>query len=221
MSKANPRFKRVNPPLPVVPAGANVCLYRIVGSVENQLTVTTFYFMGGNAPPTTLQLGTILTNASNALRVLYLSCIAADWSLVSERIDVVNVNSIQGQTIVTNAGALGSRVAPHLPTQMAAVILRQSNVKGQHGRGRISLPAISAGDCTESTITLAAEKTALANLAAAFTTTITDGVNVYTPVIVQRSTATPRLVIGASPITGTHVNFLLGTIRRRKIGRGK
>lgn len=221
MSRANPRFHRTNASLPAIPLGSNVVCYKIIGAVENQLTVTTFYYMGGVGLPTALQLGTLMLNISAVLRVLYLNCIAADWTLTSERIDIVNVNTVQGQTSITNAGSVGTRVAPHLPTQMAAVILRQCNVKGQHGRGRISLPAISAGDCTESTITLAAEKTALTNLSNAFFTTATDGINVYIPVIAQRSPASPRLVTGASALTGARVNLLLGTIRRRKIGRGK
>jgi hypothetical protein len=48
-----------------------------------------------------------------------------------------------------------------------------------------------------------------------------DGTNNWTPSITQRATTPPKLVVGFSAITSVVMSALLGTIRRRKEGRGK
>lgn len=221
MSRASPRFKRISPSLPPVGTGNGVVMYRIQGQIENQLTVSTFMLSAPVPAPTTAQLNTLLTNLHTALFGKYGACLSADWTAVSEQLLVVHRNDLAGVQSLAAAGTAGARPAGHLPTEVAAVILRVSAVKGQHGRGRLSLPAISTADVTASKVTLAAEITNLNALAAAMIGTVSDGTNNWTFCIGQRATTSPKLVIGFSPIASAAPNLLLGTIRRRKIGRGK
>jgi hypothetical protein len=221
MSRANPRFHRTNAPLPAVPIANSVAVFKIVGAIENQLTVNTFYYLGGSAAPNTLQIGTLGVNLENLLLPLYQACISADWTMAYSSVDIVDKNTFFGSQRTTSAGLHGTRTAGHFPTEVAMVIARYSLTKGQHGRGRISLPAIALADVTASTITSATLITAQNALAVAMLAVVSDGTNNWSPCIAQRSTTTPRLVIGASLLQSIRPRLLLGTVRRRKIGRGK
>jgi hypothetical protein len=220
MSQANPRYRRNNPHLPPVPANSSVVEIKMIGAIEGQLTVNTFYYV---APviPSALTLGSLLSQWTSTFFTAYAACVSADWSCTKVRADVVSRNDIAGTDNTSTSGSPGTRPAGHEPTQMGIVVIRVSNVKGQHGRGRYTFPAVSSGDVTNSTITSNPLKTSLTAFQTALFNTVSDGVNNWSPVIAERSPTTPRLVIGTAPLTNQHTNLILGTIRRRKIGKGR
>lgn len=220
MSRANPRFRRVNAPLPGT-IGNAVVQYRLLGLQENQITICTFNYQGPVPAPTNTQLTALLTSISGNLLSPFLACVSSDWTVDFEELNVVTTNTINGVFSTAHTGTSGSRGTPALNTEMAVVVLRECVVKGQHGRGRVSLPGVAAADVTRSRITAAALTTAINALQTAMLLTASDGANVWTPCMAQRATTSPRLVIGASPLTGVSHDSLLGTVRRRKIGRGK
>lgn len=220
MSRAVPRYRRISPNLITVPVGATVVEIKMQGSIEAQMTINTFYYIA-SVIPTTLQLSTLLLNWQNTFIPLLRACMSSDWTLTKVRIDVVNSNSTAGQDNTTSAGLAGLRGAGHEPTQMGMVSRRVSGVKGQHGRGRFTLPAPATADITNSTITAAALITAFGTLHTALFGTVSDGVNNWTYVIAQRSPVAPRLVTATAPVAVMGLNLVLGTIRRRKIGRGR
>jgi hypothetical protein len=185
------------------------------------MTVSTFYYTGPLAAPTQAQLNTLLTNISAAVLPSYKACLSADWTVTKETLDVVHVNNIQGVTTTTHAGQAGGRPAGHMPTEVAIVMLRKSGTKGQHGRGRLSLPAVSTADVASSSLTGAAITTALNALVTAMLATASDGTNPWTQAIAQRAGVSPKLVVGVATVLTVAYNSLLGTIRRRKVGRGK
>lgn len=221
MSRASPRFHRVNPSLPTVGSTQGVVLYKVVGSIESQLTINTFYYLGPVNNPTLTQLTTLLTAISSLIFSNYKACLSADWSLTRETLDVVHRVDINGVISTANVPAAGGRPALHEPTEIAVIILRKSAFKGQHGRGRISLPGISTSDVGASTIIGTALPTALVGLRGQMVLTASDGVNTWTPCIAQRTNISPHFIVAAAPITTTSHNLLLGTVRRRKIGRGR
>lgn len=221
MSRANPRFKRTNAPLPAIPGGSHVVLYRILGNLESQLTISTFYWMGANANPTSTQLTTLLTAISAGLFTKYAALCSADWTGRQERLDVVDVNSIAGVLSNANQGVAGTRTAGHEPTEVAQPVIRYTAVKGQHGRGRFSIPGISTADVTGSAIVAGTWNTALGLFNTAMMAAYSDGANSWIAVLASRSSTAPRLANGASALTSAVKSPLLGTIRRRKIGRGK
>ena len=221
MSRASPRFRRSNPSL--VPIGTtNGCaLYRIVGSIEGQMTVSGFYYFASVPTITQTQMSTLLAAIRANLRGNYINCISSDWSLTLESLALVHRNDVA--TFISTTGSLlvGARSAGHLSTEMTCWINRVSFVKGQHGRGRVSIPAIAAADATNSKISAAAEQTVLLSLASAMLTSASDGTNTWLPCIAQRATTSPKLVTATSQLSSATPNFLLGTVRRRRIGRGK
>lgn len=221
MSRASPRFHRVNPSLPAVGTSQGVTLYRVVGSFENQLTISTFYYLAPLNNPTTAQLTTLLTSITSTMFLAYKNCVSSDWTCTKETLDVVHRNDIIGVQSLANANVPGTRPSGHEPTEVASIIIRYSAFKGQHGRGRVSLPAASTADVTSSRLSSSAIQTNLTTLAGAMLNTATDGTNTWTPCIAQRSNTSPKNIVAAAAMVRTVPNFLLGTVRRRRIGRGK
>ena len=222
MSRAQPRFHRTNPPLPVVGNSQGVVKYSIRGKLDQQLTITTFMFLGPNNAPTGAQLTTLLTNIQAAVFPKYGLCVSSDWGGGNlETLDVVHRNDIGGVVSGANGGATGNRAAGHMPSEVAAQVIRYTTTKGQHGRGRYSLPGIATADVTGSSISAATLLTAIGNLNTALLGNFSDGTNIWVHCIGQRSTISPKLVVNAQPVNRFVIPTLLGTIRRRKVGRGK
>lgn len=220
MSRANPRFKRVSPPLPLVGGTNGVVMFTFKGSIEGQFTINTFYYSAAVPAPTQAQLTTLSNNILTNLTTTYKAMLSADWTGNSSILTVVHRNDIMGIVGFSILGAPGTGPALHEPTTVAGLILRRSGVKGQHGRGRVSIPAVPTGWVTASSITVAAGLTAYSNFEVQMQLTASDGANTWTPCIAQRATTSPRLVIGFSPVLAVVTNPLLGTIRRRRLGRG-
>jgi hypothetical protein len=222
MSRAVPRFHRTNAPLPLVGNNNGVVLYRIFGQLEGQMTISTFMFSSANNAPTQGQLTALLTAISAGVFPVYRLCLSNDWGGNNkETLDVVHRNDISGILTTANSASAGGRAAGHLPTEMAAVMIRYTAVKGQHGRGRVSLPGIALGDVTASVISSGTLLTALTNLQTQLLGTYSDGTNTWVHCIGSRQPTSHGLVTAFAPVTRYVTKVLLGTVRRRKIGRGK
>lgn len=220
MSRANPRFHRFNAALPSV-TGTGVVEYIIQGSIEGQLTISTFFYQAAVPAPTQVQLTNLGNNLNTAFLSKYLALMAGEWTMTRQLVNVVHVNNIQGIIGTGSAGAAGTGGTLHQPTEVAAIVIRRSAVKGQHGRGRLSLPAVPLNAVSGSSINQTAYITNAGTLATQMLATVSDGTNNWTPVIAQRAPTSPRLVIGAAALSAAALNTLLGTVRRRRIGRGK
>jgi hypothetical protein len=221
MSRANPRFHRTNPPLPLVGAGNGVVQYVVQGVIEGQMTLSTFMYSAAVPNPTAAQLAQLLTNISTAIFPAVKGMSSADWTVVRELLKVVHRNDLATVTSTVHNGNPGGRPAGHAPTEVAGIMLRQTAVKGQHGRGRVSFPAVSLTDVSSSSWISAGIALAITVMGTAGLTTASDGTNTWTPCVGQRSNVAPHLIVGFAPIQAWTANVLLGTIRRRKIGRGK
>lgn len=221
MSKANPRYKRSNPSGTAVGTTNGVIEYVIRGKIEGQLTINTFYYSAAVPAPTSVQISTLSTNIHNALFTKWLAINSSDWSWTQDEIHVVHRNDIATFINPTGAGNPGTRGTPHLPTTCCVTINRVSTLKGQHGRGRFSIPTPAAADVTESTVTAAAYLTNITTFETAALATVSDGTNTWTPCIAQRSFVSPRLVTNFAPITTYQANLTVGSCRRRKLGKGK
>jgi hypothetical protein len=222
MSRANPRFHRTNPPLPAVGTTGGVVQYVIQGTIEGQMTLSTFMFNGFVPNPTQTQLTTLLSNISTGVFTKYTAMLSSDWLAVREMLKVVHRADIATVISTAHAASVGGRPAGHEPTEVAGIFLRTSGVKGQHGRGRVSVPAVYTGDVSSSNWT----GVALALVQAAFNLALvgvqySDGTNNWQYCIGQRSNSPPRLIVGAANVVTQTASLLLGTVRRRKIGRGK
>jgi hypothetical protein len=221
MSRTNPRYHRVNAPGNPITNTLGAVRYKILGVIEGQLTVSDFDYVGPVNLPTQAQLTTLLTNIKNAMNSAYRNCISADWVCSYETLDVIHVNTIVGVKDTTNAGFVGLRPAGHEPTEVAQPIIKVGFIKGQHGRGRVSLPAIATGDVTGSKLTNATVLTNIGTFITTMLTSYSDGSNTWQPAVTTRSSALPKVAVAYSLLTRAYMSTYLGTVRRRKIGRGK
>lgn len=220
MSRAKPRFKRVNPPLPALTN--NIFLVSVLGVIENQLTINTFAYednkaVGAPAGNPEAELG-----AAWRVNVLgsYRACCSADWSVTGIKTSCINLPT---RIPVFDTGAYplaGTGATGHFPTEVSAVIQRKTVYKGQSGRGRFSLPALPLSAATASALTagqIATQNTFLTALAGTLTTVN----NVFSPALVSRRGVFPNFTYGSALLTAFINNTVLGTVRRRKIGRGR
>lgn len=220
MSRKNPRFHRVNAPMPA--PNTNLFLVTVKGLIESQTTINTFYYLDQTA------IGTFTGNEESTLGAgwlafcapTYRACMSSDWQLISIKVQCLTTPSRAPVTYVTGLPLAGTGAAGHEPTEVAAVCLRFSGFKGQSGRGRFSLPAVPTGSVLSSNLTaagLAANQAFCNALNANFTQA---GVQ-FTPALVSRRGISPNFTYGSQVMVTCTATSLLGTIRRRKIGRGR
>lgn len=224
MSRANPRFRRNNPPLPAAPA--NCWQLSVLGYVENQVTVNTFYYRDAG-----LTLAADLSNEAN-LRTgfdtnvipSFKACISSDWAMTSIVVRCINVPTRAAFVYNYNPVVAGTGAATHMPTTTAAVLSRRTAVRGQCGRGRLYIPAppVTSQAAVNNSYTTATYQTTLAALATAMKTAFVQTAMTFTPGLASKGprTQNPR-VSGFADLTNVIVVPVYGTIRRRRIGRGK
>jgi hypothetical protein len=143
---------------------------------------------------------------------------SSDWVLNFCVIDCPTSPSLAAltQTVIS----FGTGTAGHEPTEVAFNINRYTGFKGQCGRGRVLMPAVPTSVVTASKVTTLTAYTAFANQMLA---PIAQGGDTFTPGLYSRdgSHAFPGAGYADLTATLTQASSLLGTARRRKIGRGK
>lgn len=221
MSRANPRYRRLNAPgLPLL-AGNAIGRYIIQGTLNNQMTINSLDFFAAAPSLSTTSLSTLLGAISTALFAKYKACLSTDWVCVRELFNIIHRNDIVGALTTLNAGATGTIASPSFDSEIAITIQKKTILKGQHGRGRMSLPAVPTNAVSESVVNGAALLANLNAFTAQLTMTASDGVATWTSCVSTRAANPPRLANGYELILNAQFNTLLGTVRRRKIGRGK
>jgi len=215
MSRAVPRFRRNNPALP--PAVPNLFEVIVQGLVDGQMTINTFYYADGGGTLITASETNLVNGWFTAFSAHFAAATSADFTL----------SSIKGQCLTTPTrvaytlpvGTAGTGPAGHQPSTVCATFDRYSGVKGQAGRGRVSMPAVPNTWVTASLINatgIAAYATFLNDLKTGF---VASGVTYVAQVVSRKNKAGPAL--GASPVLNSTLRTTLGTCRRRKLGRGK
>lgn len=122
------------------------------------------------------------------------------------------------------SAAVGTVVGDYLPLEMQATIEKSSRLKGQHGRGRLQMPAVPVSFTTHTAnpntlggVGQTAYNGFANNLLGPFPTGAGTS---FAPVISTRPTPPANLVTLAQLVVAWNVNQLLGTQRRRRPGRG-
>jgi hypothetical protein len=140
-------------------------------------------------------------------------CIASDLN------PGVSPTQIQALT-----GAVGTAGATALPSTVAAVLTRYTGLKGQHGRGRLYMPCVPNTFVTpavDPNSLNGAAVTAYDALQAAMIVALTDGVTPHRAVVVTRALKPATVPSFAAAISSVVLETTLGTVRRRRKGRGQ
>lgn len=120
-------------------------------------------------------------------------------------------------------GTTGSVTGGVYPLEVAVSAVWRTSLKGQHGRGRIQFPNVPLSFVTPGTdpnSLNAAGISAYLSALAALNTSITTSLGIWFPVVIQRAIPPAVLSQRATQIASSTLNHVLGTQRRRKLGRG-
>lgn len=223
MSRANPRFHRTNAALPALTTPA----YRITAffTVDGQSCLyTQDYIMTTTAQSTNAE-SNLASSWHTAVLTNLRNCLASDVLYLGAKCQCLSTPSRLPYSLVNVAATQPGLVAgAHMPSEMSAIISKSTSTKGQHGRGRFYVPGIPVSfvvpstDANRLTPSAVTNYTNLAN--AMMSASITDGANV------AMASVTTRVLRGLATVAGQVltqmiVRALLGTTRRRRIGRGK
>ena len=239
VSRANPRFRRNNPVPPDLMPQYPIIRFLFAGHCYWGETLTTFDYADFSVtharivyPTDATALYTAITPAITGLKQRLLDTQAADWTL--DRVTAIFPSEVTfADFVVDTPAAPGTIVGVTADGELAQVVQKQSVFKGQFGRGRTSVPvpqgSIQTTTGDTDTLTLAAGGL-LALLATAMQAQVTVGARQWFPSIIG-NTANPagslpprKLPPGhwhANSITQCLRDLVLGTVRRRKRGRGR
>lgn len=215
MSRANPRFRRTNPQLPAAPA--NTWEVIIYGTIDNQMTINTFYYIdsGGVPGPSTAQN---LANAwLTANKTLMSNCVSADWTFTQIKVGCLTLPSYQ--PYVAPLSGSGNGPAGHQPSTDAITVTRYTGTRGQSGRGRILLPAVPTTWAVNSVLTASAITTLSLNIIFILNEVTVSSINYFAALVSMKNKLGPKL--GAAVLNTLLLRTIIGSCRRRKIGRGK
>lgn len=183
----------------------------------------------------------VLDYMANALNVVTSSVLLALALAVKAQIETQLKACLSQQCIISgyNAAALslntpasqfqisgtaGTVAQAPLPDEIGALIRKSSLLKGQHGRGRITVPCVPVTFTTPATdpdVLNATGITAFNSLATALGGNVTASGILFVPVISTRPALPDTVVTKAQVINQFQAETVLGTARRRKKGRGE
>jgi hypothetical protein len=214
----------VNPPAPLL----NNAVLRVVVTVQtdNNKQQSLFDYVSAYATVAPSDLSALASAWTAACMASYRACLSPDSKVV--QLQVMDLNPGTTPTYNAYLSLVGLAGVHYLPLLTQATIDWGSQLKGQHGRGRTQMPAIPDTFTTPGTdpnVLNATGLTAYGGIGISGLLSLTGGTTVYTPIILTRPikppppTPTPKPSRGATK-TGYVVRPLMGTQRRRYIGRG-
>lgn len=226
MSKAVPRFKRFNPPLPSIGAN-NIFLCTMQGIADSEIWIVNLAVMGANTL-VPLSEYNIAVSFDSTMHSAIQGVLDSSVTWNSVKVTCLNVPTRTPYVRFVNAGAgwAGTVGATHLPKEMAVVMSKYTVYKGQHGRGRnyygpIPVTFVTAG-ANANSLNATGLAAYLTLQVAIDNGTIVDAAVAMNPAIYQRTKgfSPPPVSLGAL-VTQLVTRTVLGTVRRRRPGRGR
>lgn len=151
--------------------------------------------------------------------------LSTDCTLEALTAIIISRADVAAQVVVTGAGA-GSVMGGHIPKTMATRIRKNSTLKGAHGRGGLSVGPVPATFVTPGTNANSINAAAIlayapfVNQLALPVAIIVGSGATYAPCVSTRPGLGVNVVSHAQPISNCTLDFVLGTVKRRRPGRG-
>ncbi len=210
-------------PLPS-PASGNVVRMTVETLTNGQRCQNTFdYGDAIGTPISASALFTLIGDFQTQVQTQYLAVLSPLTTLVSVTASELKFGVTPSQVSIITPGTVGTAGATNLPLETGATMSRYSSIKGKHGRGRVTIPAVPntfTTPATDANIINATGITAYNALSARLLGTIVSGGNSWVPVLSVRPTPPSVLVSNTSGINSYVLRTTLGSARRRKPGRG-
>ena len=212
---------RVSPPAPAIVG--DVYRFTVVSVTNAQTCYTTHDYMSATIGGASFALLQLLTNAfSTAVLTAYAAVLTPQTTIIGVIGQVVS-NSTIAKFFLSDPTP-GTVVVGSLPGEVAAIINKVSDLKGAHGHGRFSMPAVPLTfvlPTVDPNRLLAAALILYGDLCTAlFQTFPLAATPAVVAVVSTRPVAPATVVSKAQTLNAMQPNTLLGTVRRRKEGRG-
>jgi len=214
---------RVNAPLPALAAqpAVQITLFSVTSA---QVCENTFqYITAGPAIPATSDLNQLAQDFWSLISAQAVLVTTGQTTFTQVTAALISSNNVPTGLYTLPGATVGAVAGSSLPLEMGAIMAKQTNVRGQHGRGRITLPAVPISFTTPATdpnIINAAGLTAYLNLANKFNAVLISGGVTWNAAVVTRPIPPAAVATNGTPILRVVTRALLGTARRRREGRG-
>jgi hypothetical protein len=214
---------RENPPLRVI--NTNVLRYTLTVVMQGQQCEVSFDYLSGvlagNMAPA---LAAFQGAWDTANLTTFLDCISAEAALTTATAADLLPGTSPSFVHTYPGGSPGLALGSSYPTTVAALLRKQTSVKGQHGRGRMFMPAVPLSFTNPAveanTLTPAAVLIYNAFLATLIGGTVAAGGQVWTYSLVTRAIAPLTIPGFGQEVQSVSTVPLLATVRRRREGRG-
>lgn len=211
---------RNNPPQPAVTG--TVIQLAIQFGYQGQTCENIQHWMAGTGPttPTPTELQSFLSVWQSQNEANLKACLCSDVTITNYF--AADVNPGMCPTAILPAGVAGTIAGHGYPTFVSAVCRLQTLLKGQRGRGRQYLPGVALSLVTPATDpdhlnSVAVFQTYLTGL---LSSVIATGLGTFKLAVCTRPAPPALLVTTGAQVTSAVPDFLLGTTRRRILGRG-
>jgi len=196
-----------------------------MGTGEFGIWIVNLGYLGANAPIPANAESAIANSWATQCAAAFRSVITSDAGLFAVKVTCVsNIQRIPFQNVTNTALGNGTATGNPLPSVNAVVVSKQTGTKGQHGRGRNYMPSVPGAFVNNAVdpdrITTGSVGLYQSSINTWFSAAITDGTNPVTLAIFTRVTKGAAVTNAANVLTYI-IRPLLGTVRRRRIGRGK
>lgn len=211
---------RNNPPLPLLTTPA----YRVVVQFlcDNQVCIITQDYIMQTQGQSSLSEYNIANAFKTAVQSSLQSVLDSTSSITSYKVACLSVPA--RMPYILASGVAGNVSNTHIPLEMAVIVTKQTLTKGQHGRGRMYFPGVPSTFVSPlvdpNRINLTGSTAYQAVASAMTSASIVDSGNQALPAVTQRVHGGAAVVNGQT-VASFVVRALLGTVRRRRIGRGK
>lgn len=212
---------RLNPPLPA--ATGEIYRLQVRGTLAGQSIQTNFEYMAtaAGAPSATEEFD--LGAAFDAQCFGHLAAVLpGTFTFSSYKVSsLTNLSRIP--RYIPPLGSTGTAAGTYRCTELAAIIQKNTLIKGQHGAGRNYMPGLPSGfvtDATDGNLLNAGAITAYGLFCVDLMTALTVGAKTMKLCIATRPATNVPYTLAAFCVSAAP-ETLLGTQRRRRVGRGK
>lgn len=214
---------RFNPPLPTV---SGTCVRLIMQCLtQAQISLTKFDYIDISNPgnPSLSELQAFRAAWRTLVEGSILLCLTPLTSITGYFVQELFYGTTPSDQFNLPSPVPGTQGTNNLPLIMAAVTRSQTAVKGQRGRGRTAWPAVPDSFTTPATDPDILNATGIAkytSVLGSLATNVVVGTRTWNWSILTPPAPPATLIRNGSAIVSSTVDSILGSMRRRKIGRG-
>lgn len=214
---------RQNAPLPVLGANPAVRIVQKFVSFAQVCEITIDYICNVAIGLSPAIIDTLLVNFQFVCDAGFQGAVTAQTELSDTLGISLTDATIPTRTLAHAPATVGTVAGNTLPIEMGVVLRKHTAFRGQHGMGRITMPAVPVGFTTPGTdpnLLNAAGVTAYTTVCTNFGTALLAGGQFWSSSLTTRPSPPAVVASHGAALSNMTVNPLLGTSRRRKEGRG-